>query len=62
MNNTAKTTPNYVWDFLREHNIADDIEMNLVTRINGYTVKALNDILYVRTGYHDIEQYAEHEL
>lgn len=62
MNSTAKTTTNYVWDFLLEHNIANEREMILVTKINGYKVETLNDILYARTGYHDIEQYAEEEL
>lgn len=55
-------TTDHVWDFLKDHNIANDSEMRLVTELNGYKVKTLNDILYVRTGYHDIEQYAEQEL
>ena len=62
MNTIAKTTVNYVWDFLLEHNIANEREMILVTKINGYKVETLNDILYTRTGCCDIEQYAQEEL
>ena len=61
MNNTETTTLD-VWHFLLEHNIANEREMILVTKINGYKVETLNDILFARTGYNDIEQYAQEEL
>ena len=35
--------------------------MKLVTSINGYNEESVNDILYVRTGYRDMEQYLEYE-
>ena len=34
-------------------------EIELVTSINGYNEQALNDIVYVRTGYNSLEQYTE---
>lgn len=48
-----------LWDFLIEEGIATDEEIRLVTNINGYNNKSLNDILEVRTGYRSIEQYKE---
>lgn len=48
-------------DFLIEGEIATTEEIDLVSKINGYTIETLNDILYVRTGYRDIEQLMEAE-
>jgi len=31
-------------------------ELRLVICINGYTIQTLNDIIYARTGYRNIEQ------
>lgn len=45
-----------VWSLLVDMEIATDEELQLVTAINGYNIDTLNDIIYVRTGYHDIEQ------
>lgn len=45
-----------VWDFLIEYGIATQEELNLVTCINGYSIDTLNDVIYARTGYRDIEQ------
>lgn len=51
-----------MWDFLVDYGIATDGEIELVTYINGRNEKSLNDILYVRTGYRDFEQYKDYEL
>ena len=40
-----------------ENNIATEDECDLVTDICGYSLHTLNDIIEVRTGYEDIEQY-----
>ena len=50
-----KTYFEEVYDKLIELNIATEEEINLVCCINGYTINTLNDILYARTGYRDIE-------
>lgn len=42
--------------------IATESEVNLVADIAGYSVEKLNQIIYVRTGYRDIEQYEESEI
>ena len=57
MNNTI----NILWDYLIESQIATEKELELVTYINGYNLKSLNDVLEVRTGYKDLEQYLECE-
>ena len=44
------------WDFLTENDIATDDEIRLVTEINGLTLDAMMDILYVRMGYRNLEQ------
>lgn len=46
-----------LWDYMVEQSIATDDELKLVTSINGMNIDTLNDVLYVRTGYRDIEQY-----
>jgi hypothetical protein len=56
MNNLSE-----IWDKIIDYNIATEEELQLVTSINGYNIEALNDIIEVRTSYHDIEQYEECE-
>jgi len=45
-----------IYDYLLDAGIATEEELDLVTNINGWNKTALNDILYSRTGYRDIEQ------
>lgn len=45
-----------IWDFLISNEICTEAEAILVTDINGYNEEALNDILFSRTEYHDVEQ------
>ena len=52
---------NILWDYLIESQLATEKELELVTYINGYNLKSLNDVLEVRTGYKDLEQYLECE-
>ena len=51
----------YVFDMLIEMGIATEKELTLVTAINGTTEETLNDVLYVRTGYRNIEQILEED-
>ena len=48
---------NEIWEAIIENNIATEDECSLVTDINGYSERSLNDIIYARTGYHNMEQY-----
>ena len=50
-----------IWDTIIEYGIATEEEVELVTAINGYNSDTLNDIIYVRTGYRNIEQLFEIE-
>ena len=50
-----------IWDTIIEYGIATDEELLLVTAINGYNEDTLNDVIYVRTGYRNIEQLLEEE-
>lgn len=52
---------NEYYDYLVNYGIATEKEIDLVTAINGYNEETLDDILYVRTGYRDLEQYTEYE-
>lgn len=45
-----------VWDLLIKYGVATQDELELVTCINGYNIDTLNDIIYARTGYRNIEQ------
>lgn len=47
--------------FLIDNGIATLEEINLVSKINGYTIEMLQDILYVRTGYRSLEQIMDAE-
>ena len=51
------TTFNDAWDFIIEEEIATESECRLVCHINGSNLNSLNDIVQVRTTYHDIEHY-----
>ena len=46
-----------IWDTIIEYGIVTEEELKLVTAINGYNEDALNDVIYVRTGYRNIEQF-----
>ena len=52
---------NEIFDYLVEYGICTDEELRLVTDINGWNEETANDIIYARSGYHDIEQYLEYE-
>ena len=55
-------TTNELWTLIVEYGIATDSEIDLVTDINGNSIETLNNIIYARTGYRDIESYKESEL
>lgn len=52
---------NEVWDYIIDFKIATEEELQLITHINGYNIESLNDVIYCRTTYHDMEQYLECE-
>jgi len=52
---------NEIFNYLEDMQIATAEEIQLITAINGWNIETANDILYVRTGYRDLEQYTEYE-
>ena len=50
-----------IWDAIIEYGIATEEELSLVTAIDGYNEDTLNNVIYVRTGYNDIEQLLDEE-
>ena len=52
---------NEMYDEMIERGVCTFKEIELVTSINGYNEGALNDIVYVRTGYNTLDQYIEYE-
>lgn len=48
-----------IWEMIIEYGIAKEEELQLITSINGYNEKTLNDVIYARTGYRNIQQYME---
>ena len=48
-----------IWDAIIEYGIATEEELSLVTAIDGYNEDTLNNVIYVRTGYRNIEQLLE---
>jgi hypothetical protein len=55
-------TENELFERIINDGIATESEIDLVTDIAGYSIETLNQIIYARTGYRDIEQYEESEL
>lgn len=45
-----------IWNYFIEHDMFTENELQLITSINGYTEETLNDCLYARFGYRDLEQ------
>ena len=46
-----------MWDWLIDNGIATEDELKLITKMKGYNIYVLNDVLYYRTGYHNREQW-----
>lgn len=48
-----------VWDTMVEYGIATSEEIGLVVALNGCRMDVLNDIIFIRTGYRNLEQYLD---
>lgn len=60
-NATETQNTEFAWDFCLDHEIASEQELSLVTKLNGFSWETIMDVIFVRTGYRDIEQYVEME-
>ena len=56
-----ETPESLIYDFIRDNEIATEEEIQLVTNINGWSIEALNSIIWCRTEYHDAEQCVQCE-
>ena len=52
---------NELWDELLECDLFTYEELQLITNINGYSVETLNDAIFARYGYRDLEQMMQYE-
>lgn len=51
----------FAWDFCLEHEIATKEELDLATKLQGFAWETIMNVIEIRTGYKDIEQYVECE-
>ena len=58
MNDNEKSE---LYDYLIDYSIATEDEIRLVCQIKGDRLETLEEILYARTGYEDLEQLKEEE-
>jgi len=50
-----------LWDLIVNDELATKQSLQLVTRLNGYTLETMEDVLYALTGYRSYEQFMENE-
>lgn len=50
---------NELWDQLLELELFTYEELKLLTSINGFSIETLNDAIFSRYGYRDLEQMME---
>ena len=50
------------WEQMVRYKIATDEELNTICDIYGESEKTLNDVIYARTGYADIDDYKFFEV
>ena len=51
----------FLWDNMTELGIATNEELRLACALCGITEETLKSVLYIRTGYRNIEQILEEE-
>lgn len=49
------------YNYLIDYELVSEETLDIITSINGYNEKTLDDVLYCVSGYRDIEQYLEYE-
>lgn len=54
-NNFGSDEVGKLWDKLIELGVSQDT-LQIITSINGYNIKTLNDVLYAKFGYRSIDQ------
>ena len=59
--NDNLTVVDIVYNYYEEAELFTAEELRLITNINGYNLETLNDMLYARYGYRDLEQMMGYE-
>lgn len=49
------------YNYLTNYELVSGETLDIITSINGYNEDTLDDVLYVVSGYRDIEQYLLYE-
>lgn len=49
------------YDYLIDTDIVSEETLNIITKINGYNEKTLDEVLYCQTSYRDIKNYLYYE-
>ena len=49
------------YNYLTNYELVSSETLDIITSINGYNEKTLDDVLYCVSGYRDIEQYLLYE-
>jgi hypothetical protein len=52
---------NKTYNYLLDNELFTKAELDLITNINGYNLETLNNAIYSRYGFHDIEQLQEEQ-
>jgi hypothetical protein len=55
----AFTEVDDLWSYFVDNEFFTPAELELLTSINGYSIDTLNDALYARYGYRDLDQLGE---
>jgi hypothetical protein len=55
----AFTEVDDLWSYFVDNEFFTPAELELLTSINGYNIDTLNDALYARYGYRDLDQLVE---
>ena len=50
-----------IWDLLVNFELATEATLQLITRLNGYNLETMENVLYALTGYHSYDQFMENE-
>lgn len=50
-----------LWDLLVNYELATESTLQLITRLNGYTLETMENVLYALTGYRSHDQFMENE-
>lgn len=56
MKNNEFLEVNQLWEDLINYDLFTEDELLLITDLNGYNIKTLNDAIYVRYGYRNLRQ------